>query len=314
MSERAVPGVAGRAIAERGPTRWSRAGERWGGALFVAPFLIVFFTLLVYPLLLGFWISVQQYDLFDGSAEFAGLENYLRLWNDPLFLGSLRNTLLFVAGTVPVFTILGLLLALALNRPTRGAAVLRGIFFATSVLSVTIVTIIWKVVLMPGRGLLPNTMESLGLEPLAMLSHPDWALFAVGLTTVWWILGLPMILFLAALQQIPDELYEAAALDNAGRWTTLRRITLPSIRRTTVVVVIFQVVLQFQVFGQTLLLTRGGPNNASRSLVQFIYERGFRDWDVGYAAAASEVLFVIIALVALVQFVTIGRRKAEGRP
>ena len=312
MSDQAALHVVGRAVPDHRPTWWARAGERWGGALFVAPFLLVFFTLLVYPLLLGIWVSLQRYDLFDGSAEFAGLENYLGLWNDSLFLGSLRNTLVFVAGTVPVFTIVGLLLALALNRPTRGAAILRGIFFATSVLSVTIVTIIWKVVLMPGRGLLPTFMERLGLEPLAMLSHQDWALFAVGLTTVWWILGLPMILFLAALQQIPDDLYEAAALDNASPWTTLRRITLPSIRRTTVVVVIFQVVLQFQVFGQTLLLTRGGPNNASRSLVQFIYERGFRDWDVGYAAAASEVLFVIIALVALVQFVLIGRRKAEA--
>jgi multiple sugar transport system permease protein len=271
-------------------------------AVFVAPFLLAYVILLLYPLFYGIWISLQRYDLFDLSAEFAGLENYYRLLDDDIFLGAVRNTFIFVGMTVPVFVGLGLALALVLNRRTRGAAIMRAIFFGTSVLSVTIVTIIWKVVLMPSQGLVGALAEPLGVEPVAMLSHPDLALVAVAMATVWWVLGLPMILFLAALQQIPDDLYEAAALDNAGRWTTLTKITLPSIRRTFVVVTIYQVVAQFQLFGQSLLMTGGGPNNRSRSFVQFIYEQGFKNWDVGYAAAASEVLFLIIAVAALAQY------------
>ena len=125
------------------------------------------------------------------------------------------------------------------------------------------------------------------------------------------ILGLPMMLFLAALQQIPAELYEAAALDNAGRWRTLWSITLPSIRRTFIVVVIYEIVAQFQLFGQALLLTQGGPNNASRPIVLFIYETGFRDWNLGSAAAASEVLFVMMALAAMAQYIASQRTEAN---
>lgn len=270
--------------------------------LFVAPFLIAYLVLLVYPLFYGMWISLQRYDLFDLSAEFAGLENYARLWDDDIFLGALRNTFVFVAMTVPIFVGLGLALALALNKRTRTATIMRAIFFGTSVLSVTIVTIVWKVVLMPTTGIVGAAADVLGTEPISMLSHPDLALVAVAMATVWWVLGLPMILFLAALQQIPKDLYEAAALDNAGRWTTPHKITLPSIRRTFVVVTIYQVVAQFQLFGQSLLMTGGGPNNRSRSIVQFVYEQGFKTWDVGYAAAASEVLFLIIAVVAIAQY------------
>ena len=300
MSDAAAPRAAVRASAGARTNPW--LGESWANLGFVAPFLLFYVVLLVYPLFYGVWISLQEYDMFDGSARWTGLDNYARLMGDAIFLGALRNTVLFVAMTVPVFVVLGLGLALALNRDTRLAAVLRAVFFATSVLSVTIVTIVWRVVLIPGQGLLAQMGEPFGVVPPAMLSDPNLALAAVAIATVWWVLGLPMILFLAALQQIPRDLYEAAALDSAGRWTTLRRITLPAIRRTLVVVVIYEIVAQFQLFGQSLLMTDGGPNNASRSVVQFIYEQGFEAWDVGYAAAASEALFLIIAAAALAQY------------
>ena len=144
------------------------------------------------------------------------------------------------------------------------------------------------------------------------MSDPNWSLIAVAVATVWWCLGLPMMLFIAALQQIPKEIYEAAALDNASRWTVFFRITVPSIIRTIVLVVIIEIVMQFQLFGQALLMTNGGPNNASRSMVMFIYDVGFRRWDIGLAAAASQILFAVILVAAMAQFFVSSRSKRNA--
>jgi multiple sugar transport system permease protein len=232
------------------------------------------------------------------------------LFADAIFLGTVRNTFLFVLMTVPSFVVIGLGLALALNREGRAGATLRAVFFGASVLSVSLVTVIWKIMYLPDIGLISHILGLFGIAPIPFLTSQDLALPAIAATTVWWIIGLPMMLFLAALQQIPGELYEAAALDNAGRWRSLWSITLPSIRRTLVVVVIYEIVAQFQLFGQTWLMTRGGPNNASRSIVLFIYETGFRDWNLGYAAAASEVLFLLMAIAAMAQYIAARRREA----
>ena len=288
----------------------SAAGEARSGMLFVAPYLLVFAALLVYPLLSGLWISLHKADLFGGSQFIAG-ENYGRLFQDAVFLRSVRNTVWFVLLTVPALTLAGLALALALNDRGRRSALLRGLFFCSSVLSVTIVTLIWRMVLIPDGGLIADLLARVGLSPIAFLSDPRLALPAIALTTIWWCIGLPMMLFLAALQQVPRDLYEAAALDNSGWWRTLARITLPAIRRTAIVVVVIETILQFQLFGQAQIMTLGGPNNASLPIVLFIYQIGFQRWDIGYAAAASEILFCIILLVALTQyFAARGNRNA----
>jgi multiple sugar transport system permease protein len=285
------------------------AAEARSGLLFVSPYLLVFAVLLLYPLLSGIWLSLHKADLFGGS-QFVGAENYARLFRDEIFLKSVRNTLWFVVLTVPALTLAGLGLALALNNNSRVSAVLRGLFFSSSVLSVTIVTLIWRMVLVPDGGLIGNLLARAGMPTIPFLSDARLALPAVALTTIWWCIGLPMMLFLAALQQVPKDLYEAAALDNAGWWRTLFRITLPSIRRTAVVVVIIEIILQFQLFVQAQIMTLGGPNNASLPIVLFIYQVGFQRWDIGYAAAASEILFCLILLAALTQyFVTRGGRK-----
>jgi multiple sugar transport system permease protein len=290
------------------PRVWSAsASEARSGLLFIAPYLLVFTVLLIYPLFSGMWLSLHKADLFGGS-KFIGVENYSRLLRDAVFLRSVRNTCYFVLLTVPALTLIGLGLALALNGQTRRSAILRGLFFSSSVLSVTIVTLIWRMVLIPDGGLIAALLIKVGLAPIAFLSDAQLALPALGLVTVWWCIGLPMMLFLAALQQVPKDLYEAAALDNAGRWRTLISITLPSIRRTAVVVIVVEIILQFQLFGQAQIMTLGGPNNASLPIVLFIYQIGFQRWDIGYAAAASEVLFCIILLAATTQFFT-----ARGR-
>jgi multiple sugar transport system permease protein len=279
-------------------------------ALFVLPYLVFFAVLLVFPLFWVVWLSLHKVDLF-GPGRFVGLANYARVLGDPVFLQALRNTVIFVALSVPTLVALGLFLALALNKTTRTTSFLRGLFFSSSVLSVTIVTLIWRFVFIPGDGLLSVIAEHLGLQPVSFLSTAGWSLFSVGVATVWWCLGLPMMLFLAALQQIPADIYEAAALDNASPWRVLTRITLPSIARTIMLVTIIQIVIQFQLFGQAHLMTNGGPSGTSRPLVMYIYEVGFIRWDVGKGAAASELLFLIILCAAMAQYI-VSSRKVEG--
>jgi multiple sugar transport system permease protein len=299
----------GRTAATTRGARPAWNAEARGGVLFVAPYLIVFAVLLVYPLGSGMWLSLHKADLFGGS-QFIAAENYSRLLRDAVFLKSVRNTCYFAVLTVPALTLFGLGLALAFNDHSRRSSILRALFFSSSVLSVTIVTLVWRMVLIPDGGLVADFLSAIGAPPVPFLSDGRLAMPAIAVTTIWWCIGLPMMLFLAALQQVPAELYEAAALDNAGRWRTLASITLPSIRRTAVVVVVIEIILQFQLFGQAQIMTLGGPNNASLPIVLFIYQIGFQRWDIGYAAAASEILFCIILAAAMTQYVaTRGRSR-----
>jgi multiple sugar transport system permease protein len=286
------------------------ARKDWSGLLFVLPFLTAYLVILIYPLLRGMALSLQRVDLF-GGGTFVGFENYARLFGDDSFVQSVLNTFALALMIVPLLTVLALGLALALNRATRGAAVFRGIFFSSSVLSVTIVTLIWRFVLAPDAGLMGETAQALGAEPIPFLSHPTWSLWALALTTIWWSIGLPMMLFLAGLQQIPGDVYEAAALDRAGRWTTLRRVTLPALKRTVVLVIMLQTAAQLQIFGQAQLLTGGGPGGATRTMVLFIFESAFARWELGYATAAAEILFLLIVMITLTQYVTT-MRSSEG--
>lgn len=273
----------------------------WRNLLFVLPHLVLYTVLLVVPLLAGMGLSTFKADLF-GIEEFVGLHNFVRLARDGVFLQTVINTFVFVLMTVPTLAVIGLGLALLLNRNTRAAAALRAIFFSSTVLSVTIVALIWRMVLIPDGGLMADVLAMFGRQPINFLNSEHLALPSVAITTIWWCVGLPMMLFLAALQQVPRELYESATLDRAGPWRTLWSITLPSIRRTLLLVIVIETVLQLQLFGQAQLMTLGGPNNASRPIVLWIYEAGFRRWDLGYAAAASQLLFALILAAAALQF------------
>lgn len=279
-----------------------------GGLAFVAPFVLLYLVLLIYPLLRGIVLSFERADPF-GGGKFVGLSNYGQLAADPVFLQSLVNTFVYALLVVPALTLITLALALALNKPTRSAAIFRGLFFSSSVLSVTIVTLIWRFVLAPDAGLIGEAMQAVGGQPIAFLSDAALTKPAVALTTIWWSIGLPMMLFLAGLQQIPEDMYEAAALDGASRSTTFWRVTLPSLRRTVLLVIMLQTAAQLQLFGQAQLLTSGGPNGASRPVVLFIFESVFVRWQLGYAMAAAEVLFLLILSVTLIQYWTVTRRQ-----
>jgi multiple sugar transport system permease protein len=277
---------------------WTRRLE---GYAYVGPFLLLYGAVLIWPLILGIDISLHRADLF-GAREWIGLANYAGALADPVFHQAVGNTLMLALLIVPPLTVLALMLALALNRATRGAAIFRGIFFSSSVLSVTIVTLIWRFVLTPDAGLIAEGLEAVGRPSIPFLSDPSLVIPALAITTIWWSLGFPVMLFLAGLQQVPADVYEAAALDRASRWTTFRRITLPSIRRTLLLVVMLQTAAQLQIFGQAQLLTSGGPGGASRTMVLYIFEVAFGRWELGYAAALAEMLFGMILLVTLLQY------------
>lgn len=224
-------------------------------------------------------------------------------WYDRRFWPTVGNTLVFVAWTVPGVTISALLLAAAMNRETKVMTVYRTLFFLSQILSVTVVTLIWQIMFSPRQGLIANITETFGGSPVVWLTDERFAMAAIVITTVWWSLGIAMILFLAGLQDISNDLYEAAALDNATGAKAFWYITLPNLKRTITLVIVLQVILQFQVFGQAHLMTQGGPNDTTQVLVRYIYQTAFRDSELGRASAMAVFLFVIMGGFSILQFV-----------
>ena len=289
------------AAAAAAPARRAKRGDGLAALAFLAPYLVFYVLFLAYPFFYGIWISLHDWELVGAVRHFVGLLNYWDMFEDPLFWTAIGNTLLFAAMTMPVMVVVALGLALALNRQTRFHGALRVVFFTSSVFSVTVATLIWIMMLSPERGLIAHLFQSLGLRPIAFLGSPGWAMPALTVTTVWWAVGFPMILFLAGLQQIPQELYDAARIDNASPWRRLTRITLPSLKRTIVLVVVLQIIGQLQMFGQALIMTGGGPADRTRSMVQTIYETGFTEWQLGYASAMSLFLFAVMFAASMFQ-------------
>ena len=232
-------------------------------------------------------------------------------WSDRSFWIAVRNTFVFVALSVPTITLLALSLAVFLNHQGRSMAVLRALFYLPSVLSVTVITLIWTFMFSPYQGLIGNVMKSFGAQPLVWVTNPDLAMPSIVIATVWWVLGFPMIVLLAGLQDIPSERYEAARLDGAGLWAIFRHITLPGLHRPLTFVVLYQVISQFQIFGQANLMTDGGPGEATNTLVRYVYLTGFRDNELGRAAAMAFLLFCLMALASFL-YLRMSSRRAEG--
>ncbi|MDX1616663.1 MAG: sugar ABC transporter permease [Candidatus Promineifilaceae bacterium] len=223
-------------------------------------------------------------------------------WNDALFWSSLGNTIQFVLLSTPLIVGVGLLMALALNGGGRFFGSLRTMFFAPYVFSVSVLTLIFGFLLNPQRGILAEFLGYFGIEPIPWLTDPNLAMPAIVLATLWWTVGFNMVLFLAGLQDIEPQLYEAADLDGANTWQKFLHVTIPGLRRTLLLVVILQIIASFQIFGQVFIMTRGGPGGSTRVLIQHIYESGFRDFDLGYASAMSIFLFLVMFVVSYFQF------------
>lgn len=266
------------------------------------PFIGFYLLFTFYPLMQGFFISFYEWNITSDKV-FIGLGNYKELFAEDAFWQALRHTFLYVVFSTPIFMFGAFLFAVIIDHKfIKGRALLRGVFFLPNVLAVSIVSIVWISIYQPYGGLLNNVLSLFGIEgSLAWLNDKNLVWPAITGLTFWWNTGYYMILYLAGLQEIPEDRYEAAQIDGANGWHTLRYITLPSLKRIHVLVLFLQAVASFKIFGQVFLTSEGGPGGASRTYIQYIYESGFQRFLMGKASAAAFVLFLVIMLVSMLQ-------------
>lgn len=271
--------------------------------LFMLPFFVLYTVFTIWPVFQGLYVSFFKWTLM-GPQGFVGWDNYTKLVSDKYFWGALWNTTKFVLITVPLLLVTAIVLALLANRATKIRKFARSAFYIPSVLSVSVVSYIAVYLASPHMGFINNLLHDLGMpadiEPQWIIG-PQLAWVTLALTTVWWSIGFSMLLYIAALQEIPDEIYEAAEVDGASKTRQLFSITLPLLSRTHWLVFLLQVIASFKVFGQIQLITGGGPGTATRSLVEYVYDTGFGKSNMGYASAISYSLFVILLVFSLFQ-------------
>ncbi len=253
------------------------------------------------PLILVGWYSLHEWNVLADTFDFVGTENYQRLLDDPKLPGVLRATLLFSAGLVILNLALALLLAVLLNQKLRGTTVFRVLFFSPVVVSLVAWTIVWHFMLQSNGGI-NGLLDTIGVQGPNWLRSGGTAMAAVIVVQVFKNVGLNMVLFLAALQGVPQDLYEAARVDGASRWTAFRRITLPLISPTILLTSIITVVGSLQVFAQIAVLTQGGPGTSTTVLVYYLYQQAFQFHTFGYGATLSVLLFGIVLLLTVVQW------------
>ena len=268
--------------------------------LLLAPVLAFFVLFQYYPILKSVVISFREYGLLLRDRPFVGLANYARLFDDPLFLSALGNTMLFVSVVVVVGVVIALFFAILIERSGRMAGFYRTLYFIPVVTSLLATSMIWRWLFASG-GLVNYILAAVGLEPQAWLLSEALALPSLMALTVWKNLGFDMVLFAAALQAIPASYYEASSIDGAGSWQNFRFVTLPQLRPIVLLVCITAVIRSFQVFTIVLAMTQGGPLNSTRTIVYHIYEQGIQYDEMGYASAAAVVLLVIIGLFTALQ-------------
>jgi multiple sugar transport system permease protein len=279
---------------------------------FLAPWLVTLGLFWLYPLAQSFYFSFTKYDTLNNQATWIGLGNYKRLASDPIFWKALANTMIFVVGTIPFTTIFALILAVMLNKNIAWKSFYRSGYFIPSVTSIVVLSLIFTN-LYAHDGYLNALLGTLGLPfpKEGWLLNPSTALPAIMAMDVWIAIGYYVVLFLAALQTIPKDLYEAAELDGAGGWQKFLRVTLPGIRPMLLFVIVINTIRSFQVFTEVYVMTKGGPINATTTLVYQIYENAFVQSDMmGYASALAYVVFILILAVSLVQFRLLGRNEA----
>ncbi|MFF1273095.1 carbohydrate ABC transporter permease [Streptomyces marokkonensis] len=279
------------------------------GLLFALPFLVLFALFMLWPLAQGVWMSLTDTSLSAHDPSFIGLDNYTEALGDAEMWRTIWHTVWFtVVSTVPLVAV-ALVMALLVYTGLPGQWVWRLAFFAPYLLPVGVIGLLWLWLYQPDLGLYNHLLQAAGLDGYAWLSDESIALYAIVIATLWWTVGFNFLLFLAALQAVPDHLYEAAALDGAGAWRRLWHVTLPQLRRVTGVITVLQVLASLKVFDQVYLLTKGGPNGSTRPVVEYLYDMGFTGYRLGYASAISYVFFALVVLASAVQFVALRRRE-----
>ena len=276
------------------------------GALLALPYLLAFTVFLLYPLLKGLYMSFFEWDpIYPAQSEFVGLGNYAKMFQDPLFWDALFNTVYFVVLTVPFLLAVPLLLALGVNRNIKGRWLLRTIFSSPYILTVSVVGLLWQDLFEAG-GLIPYYLTQWFGLSIGWLTSPTWAMPAIAIATIWWSMAFNFVVLLAARQNVPDRLYEAAKLDGAGSWRMLWDITIPQMKNPLLFVVILSFIGSFQVFGQPYVMTQGGPAFSTQTIVMYLYNSAFASREFGYAAAIGYVLFLILIAISLVNYRYLG--------
>jgi multiple sugar transport system permease protein len=289
-----------------------RQREAAAGLLFMAPQLIGFAIFVALPLVAIGWFSFFDWNILVGTEIFIGLANYQRLLASEEVAAVARTTIVFGLGFVPLTTALGLLLALALNSRTRVSYALRSAYFLPLVISLAAWTVVWRLILQSNGPLNAVLQFFFGVEPIAWLRDPTWALVSAIGVQILKSIGYAMILFLAALQTVPAELREAARVDGGGEWQIFRSITWPLIAPFTFMVTILLTIGSFKSFALIYLLTNGGPGGATTVISFYIYERGLQLFEMGYASAIAVVLFAAVLALTIGQFLLRRRWVYEG--
>jgi multiple sugar transport system permease protein len=285
--------------------------------LFLAPYLLLFGVFVLAPSLFVIWISLHDWDFLLPGKPFVGLDNYLNLFRSGTvtsgpFWSSMQATGKFVLFSVPLLVTVPLAVAVLLNQRFPGRNLFRAAFFAPYVLGVAVVGILWRFLLDPNIGLVNYYLDKVGIHAnIPWTTETPWVWAALVGPTVWWTLGFNTVIYLAALQDIPRDLYEAARVDGAAGWAQFRNVTVPGLRPVLFFVVTVTILASANVFGQPYLITQGRPGVETRSAIMYIGQEGLRDFRMGNAAAASFLLTLALMLISVATFVVFRERKGR---
>ncbi|HEY0238513.1 MAG TPA: sugar ABC transporter permease [Friedmanniella sp.] len=277
----------------------ARRGEARPAWLFIAPFGLFFLLFMVWPVVYMFITSLFNTTIVaKGFGTFAGFGNYAEMLGQPLFWQSLGHTLYFTVITTIPLVILAFVLAVLANRVSRAQWFFRLAFFVPFVLPSAAIALIWSFIYSPTTGLWNSLQSALGASsPSPVLGTPNLVLIGIAITTVWWTIGFNFVLYLAGLQDIPRELYEAAAVDGASEWQQIRSISIPLLSRTTTLVVLLQIIASLKIFDQVYLMSSGGPGTSSQVVLGLVADTAFTNYRVGAGSAASVLLLIVILIV-----------------
>jgi multiple sugar transport system permease protein len=279
----------------------------WTPYVFLAPYMLLFTVFVLIPAVFGLWMSLHNWDYLMPEQPWVGLQNYINLFTPgsptaAFFWQSMQATGIFTLFSVPLLVVIPLLVALILNQSFRGRNFFRAMYFAPYVLGVAVVGILWRYLLQPGFGLINYYMGALGLPDIPWTSALPWAWIALVGMTVWWTLGFNAIIYLAGLQDIDPQLYEAAKVDGANPWQRFWNVTLPGLRPVFLFIVTVTILASANMFGQAYLTTQGGPNNETRTAIMYIAQEGLQNFRMGSAAAMSYILALFLILISILNF------------
>ncbi len=281
-------------------------GQTLAGWVFVAPALSLILLFFFVPVIAGLVLSLTDFDIYaiasPDTARFVGLGNFAAVLTDPVFWIALRNTMFFVLVGGPLTVAVSMAAALLVNsKLARAPAFFRSLYFIPVVTTLVAMAVVWRYLYHPRYGLLNHVLGFVGIGPVDWLGDPRLAMPAIVILSIWKKFGYNMLILLAGLRTIPEELYEAATLDGAGWWASFRNVTLPNLAPTFLFVCVMTMIEQFQLFAEPYVMTQGGPLKSTTSIVLLMYEEGFRWWRMGHAAAIAFVLFVIMLAATMVQ-------------